>query len=624
MKHLKLKTLAFILGSTCLGLAAVFLNPSVTLAGETTADAKALIEKHVEWLGGWDALNQVEDLTFHGTISVAGLEGTLSVVVHAEGYQLTAYDLKVVKGTESVGPGDSWERNASGQIEDMGLEKVTNTRRSLNRIFNRHFKGQDVTVSLGDDEEKGGKTWKVVRFDYADGDRIEMFIDAKDGSSEWGRTTEDGTVSWAHFSNFKSVDGVRYGHQQEVIYGNAMQDQTVVWESVKVNSGVSPAHFKRPGDSSKVVRIQGDMASTEWIPMELYFGAYIFFEGTVNGQATDIILDSGAGMTCLDKSVAEALGLEAEGTLPARGTGGMSEAGIVNDVSITVGSLEVGPLTVATIDLGEVAYRLGRDLPVILGKEVFANMIVDIDYPNSRIRFHEPEGFSDHGDSHRLPILPADEGHKDVHISIEGREPALVGLDTGQGSALSIYAAYAEKENLLEGREKRSSRRGGGVGGSSIYTMITLKEVEIAGFKLKDIPVAIPTENRGGSFDTVKQDGNLGAGILRHFRVLFDYPHDCLWLEPGSNFDQPVARDKTGLGLTFQQTALEVSYVAPGSPAEEAGWKQGDQIHAIDGQQVDSNWWRQYGEWMLADDGKQITFTMKDDSKRKLVTKTYF
>ncbi|NNF07741.1 MAG: PDZ domain-containing protein [Candidatus Eisenbacteria bacterium] len=624
MKHLELKTLALILGSTCLGLAAVFLNPSVTLGGEVPADAKALIEKHVEWLGGWDALNQVEDLTLQGTISVAGLEGTLSVVVHGEGYQLTEYDLKVVKGTESVGPGDSWERNASGQIEDMGLEKVTNTRRSLERIFNRHFRGHDVTVSVGDDEEKGGKRWKVVRFDYADGDRIEMFIDANDGSSEWGRTTQDGSVSWVHFSNFKIVDGVRYGHKQEVIHGNTMQDQTVVWESVKVNSGVSPVRFKRPGDSSKVVRIQGGEPSTEWIPMELYFGAYIFFKGTVNGLATDIILDSGAGMTCLDKPMVQALGLKAEGSLPARGTGGMSEAGIVNDVSITVGSLEVGPLTVATIDLGEVAYRMGRDLPVILGKEVFATMIVDIDYPNSRIRFHEPNSFSDHGDARRLPILPADEGHKDVHISIEGREPALVGLDTGQGSALSMYAAYAEKESLLDGRKMRSSRLGGGVGGSSIYTMITLKEVEIAGFKLKDIPGAIPNENRGGAFDTVKQDGNLGAGILRHFRVMFDYPHDCLWLEPGANFDQPLARDKTGLGLTFQQSALEVSYVAPGSPAEQAGWKRGDRIHAIDGQQVDGNWWKQYGEWMLADDGTQITFTMKDDSKRKLVTKTYF
>jgi len=89
--------------------------------------------------------------------------------------------------------------------------------------------------------------------------------------------------------------------------------------------------------------------------------------------------------------------------------------------------------------------------------------------------------------------------------------------------------------------------------------------------------------------------GNLGAGILTRFRVIFDYAHDCLWLEPRPGTDiLPFERNRSGLLTDRREGALEVLFVAPGSPAEAAGWKTGERITAVDGMPVGPayvSWW---------------------------------
>ena len=117
--------------------------------------------------------------------------------------------------------------------------------------------------------------------------------------------------------------------------------------------------------------------------------------------------------------------------------------------------------------------------------------------------------------------------------------------------------------------------------------------------------------------DTTRQAGNLGAGLLNRFRVLFDYGNTKLWLEPGPapGFAAPLPRDRTG--LQFEVAAapggagpsssgineLVVIFVAPGSPAKEAGWVEGERVKALDGEPVGPDWWRVVTRWSRAEDG---------------------
>jgi hypothetical protein len=588
-------------------------------------EAAPVIEKYVAWLGGWQELDSLRDLSLEGAVEVAGLKGTLSLRLRQDGRQRTEYDLKVIKGVDAVDGDDAWALNASGQVEDLGRAKVLNAQRSLDRAFNRHLRGEGVEVTRPADEDKDGRTWAVLRFTYPDGDQYDILVDAATGESAWARDTTDGHVAWSHESDIREVDGHRFAFRQDTIAEQAIENQTVTWTSVKANTGLGDDVFHRPGATAanKLVHLPAGVTATAWLPIELHLERYIYLKGTVDGVPTDILLDSGAGMTVLDTAMAKKLGRESKGAMPAQGVGGTTTAGLVEGITIELGELTLGPVVAATLDLGDIGKRLGRDMPVILGKEVFQDLIVDLDYPNQRIRFLDPATFTYDGAGHRLEVLPADDGHKLVKLAIEGLPEATVMLDTGQGNALTLFRRYTDDNSLLDGR-RQSKAVGGGVGGSMEIVLARVAKVTIAGYEMLDVPTSFHRQDVGGAFDTAKLAGNLGAGILGRFRVVFDYPHDCLWLEPGQDFAAPQSRDRTGLAPHPDGAALVIDYIAPGSPAEAAGWQQGERVTALDGRPVDANWWKQWAVWSRAAAGTTVKLTMADGSVRELRLADYY
>lgn len=586
-------------------------------------DAAPLLARHVAWLGGEAALDALRDLTFEGTIRVAGLSGPLSVSARRDGRQRSEVDLKVLRSVETIAGDEGWERNASGQVEPMGREKVVRERRSLERAFFRHLFGEGAAVRRASDEEKGGRSWAVLRFTYPDGDTYDLFVDPETGASTHSRSVVDGRTTVTTLSDLRVVSGLRVAFRQETEGESARQAQQVAWEKVAVNAGLPDSFFARPDARASLVRWAPGRTATAWTPIELHRNRYVYLRGEVNGVPTDIVLDSGAGMTVVDRALAAKLGLRVEGELEARGTGGNVGAGLTSGLVVKVAGAEVGPLAAAVLDLEGVGRRLGRPLPLILGKELFHAAVVDLDYPAARLRLLDASSFRYEGPGRKLALEPAEDGHRSVRLTVEGGEPALVGLDTGQGGALTLFRHFAEERGLLAGR-RVSETLGGGVGGATTSKVATLRSVGIAGYELRGVPASFHADDVRGAFDTKRQDGNLGAGILARFRVLFDYAREAIWLEPGPRLDAPFAKDKTGLVAEWKDGALAVAFVASGSPAEAAGWKTGERIAALDGAPSGEDFARTFTAWAEAPAGRVVTFTMADGAERRLVLAEYF
>lgn len=605
------------------GAGRLVARPEVPGADSTAADAASLVERHVAWLGGWPALDAMKDLSLAGTIRVAGLSGSLAVRARRDGRQRTEVDLKVLRSVEVLAGDEGWERNASGQIEPMGRDKVRLQRRTLDRTFGRHLRGDGVAMSVAGTETRGGRTWSVLRFTYPDGDVYDLLVDPATGESRYERSIVDGRRTWTTSSDVRLVNGVRIAARQEIEGETDRQAQSLVWEDVAVNRGLDDTLFVSPAPAGSLVRLPAGRTTTDWVPVDLYRKRYVYLAGELNGVPTDVVLDSGAGMTVLDRALAEKLKLRPEGDLEARGTGGNVGAGLVGGLTLRGAGVEVGPISAAVIDLSDVGRRLGRPLPVILGKELFHALVVDLDYPRSRLRLHDAASFRYEGPGRKVDLLPAEDGHKSLRISIEGGEPIVVGLDTGQGGALSVFRHYADARRLLEGRPVSESR-GGGVGGATISKLATLRSVSIAGYELRSVPATFQTTDVGGAFDTKRQEGNLGAGILARFRVLFDYSRSALWLEPGPLLAAPFPKDKTGLDLDWVDGALVVEHVAPGSPAAAAGWKTGERVTALDGEPASPDSWRTELRWAEAEAGAKVRLTLEDGTERTLVLAEYY
>jgi C-terminal processing protease CtpA/Prc len=86
-----------------------------------------------------------------------------------------------------------------------------------------------------------------------------------------------------------------------------------------------------------------------------------------------------------------------------------------------------------------------------------------------------------------------------------------------------------------------------------------------------------------GAFIDPYVAGNVGAGVLKRFNVIFDYGRQQLIFERNANYSLPDNYDRAGMWLNLKDGAFQVVDVVKAGPAEEAGLKSGDSILAIDG-----------------------------------------
>lgn len=254
-------------------------------------------------------------------------------------------------------------------------------------------------------------------------------------------------------------------------------------------------------------------------PLEL-FNERPFLAITINGERATALLDSAAEMTMLDDDFADRLGLAATGGATAHGSGAQAMAARFADHVAIVAAGTTLDQRVAILDLGEVSSRLlGRNVDMLLGRELFDSARLRIDYRAGTI-----ERFDGAPGGVRLP-LGEHRGIPTVPASVEGQEPVQAVFDTGNGTQVLIGRAYAERIGLTAPERIVERRSGGGLGGARDRDIVVLRELSVAGRTFRDVRAAIDP-------GATASDLNFGTAILRHFRVVTDFPNRSIWLEP--------------------------------------------------------------------------------------------
>lgn len=241
---------------------------------------------------------------------------------------------------------------------------------------------------------------------------------------------------------------------------------------------------------------------------------------TVNGHPVTALLDSAAEMSIIDDDAAVRLGLTVTGSATAHGSGAAAmEARFADHVAVE--AVGVGlELRAGILDLGEVSGRLlGRPVEMLLGRDLFDNARLRIDYQAGTIELFEgePRGV-------RLP-LGEHRGIPTVPAAVEGHAPVQTVLDTGNGGAILIGRAYARRIGLFAPGRIVGRETGGGLGGALDRDVVILRSFTIAGRTFTDVRATIdPGETAS--------DLNIGTSILRHFILTTDFAGHQVWLEP--------------------------------------------------------------------------------------------
>jgi hypothetical protein len=579
-------------------------------------DLKQVLDRHLAWRGG-AAYAATQSIAFKGAVHAAGLNGQLESWSDRTGRVRGAYSLGPISLTQTVAA-EAWSQR-DGVVEALATEAAEDLRHRAAIEFAAAY--DPKIARLIGSEARDGRTWAVVRL-LPGTDVYDAFIDPTSGQLLGFRIVEDRRARFLKLGDWRTVDGVRVPFLREETSDTPGELTRVSVQSVEINKPMADERLARP-QSRRVATFKGGAASTGPMTFDFFRGNRIYIPAKVNGHDVKVLLDSGAETSVLDRAWADAHGIKSEGQVTAIGTGGQAQAAFAGDVSFEVGSLRLQNLNVATLDLSAISKQLGAPLPVILGAEVFKQLIVDIDFETKQIAFHDPKGFKPPKGAVVVPVKSTSGGIRSVPVSIEGGPTVQVDFDIGNGSPFLISPAYWQPRNILEGRPS-SKVMSGAVGGMREQPIATLKTLTFGGVTFRDVPAIFQTAGNT-AVDSERSVGNVGLPILSRFRMITDYPNDRLFLVAHKDAAAlPFAKNRVGVRAVRDAAGLKVMHVAERSPAAAAGFKIGDVVAAIDGKPVDATFDVGAQAWQSAPAGTQIRLTMADGSVRIVQAHDYY
>ncbi|MFL6720802.1 MAG: aspartyl protease family protein [Sphingomonas sp.] len=353
------------------------------------------------------------------------------------------------------------------------------------------------------------------------------------------------------------------------------------------------------------------------IPFRLFRGNRIMVPVRINGHETQVMLDTGASMTTLNRSYARSIGLPEGFKIQAKGVGGITQAELVSGLTINVGGFQTSNASVAVMDLADLERNIGRSISGIVGRDFFNAAVISIDWAKQQIRVRSPDAFRPTADAAAIDLTRKGPFNT-IPISIAGAPPTEALLDIGNGGSLAVSRSYLNEHPELAGLRSAASQAGG-VGGMRSARLATIPQVALAGVRFAGVPAIFADS---GSDDDPTQMTNVGVGLLSKFRVDLDLGRSRIFLAPRR--DKPLfERDRAGVRFDLLGDRLKTRFVSPDGPAAAAGLKEGDEIVAVDGRRVSAAYY-DVGDWTKGPVGKQVVLDRADGSKIKVTLADYF
>lgn len=239
-----------------------------------------------------------------------------------------------------------------------------------------------------------------------------------------------------------------------------------------------------------------------------------------------MLLDTDTDPSAIDRKTADELGLRSS----ARGypaTGGGTEANIVHETwlpDVTVGNVKGKDVAAATIDLTKIGERLGRPVHGVLGYSFLKDRIIQIDYPNSMIRFHAQSPFPtiefspNMVDKIAVPFRREDGNVLIDSVFVNGKK-MIATLDTGSSGTFTLTPEAVELLGLVQ--EDGKSEESVGYNGRYEKGTGTLKSFRIGRLTIDSAPAAFWLPNTG--HDKKIFHVNIGNGFFKDFIMTFDF-----------------------------------------------------------------------------------------------------
>lgn len=296
----------------------------------------------------------------------------------------------------------------------------------------------------------------------------------------------------------------------------------------------------------------------------------IFLPVTVNRSRPSLFaLDTGSDVTSIDPAVAKEIGV----------TANQRVAVILPGMMLPFDSLP-------PVARNDFAADAGRSYEGTIGADFFSRVVVEIDYARQTVRAFDPNSYkyAGHGRIFPLTLWNGMPLVRAKMVTPRGKQvEADFGVDTGLVAGIVVSGKFSDAHKVFPTKGKPAQAYDPQLIGGESVSVYRLRSFDLGHWVASETIAELSRSKLAGT-DNPRLAGVIGAGLLRRFTVVLDYPHHQVIFEPNTHFKDYDEEDKSGIALVAKGSNLrtfEVVHVVPGTPAAAAGIQAGDIIAGV-------------------------------------------
>ena len=205
---------------------------------------------------------------------------------------------------------------------------------------------------------------------------------------------------------------------------------------------------------------------------------------------------------------------------------------VVSELTLNIGEVEGNGVSVLVVGDNQRLKRQFRNLNVhgIIGYELFARFVVEIDYHNKQVSFCEHEYYNFGDVYEQMPLIIQDtKPYIYASLKLKGKDKnyARLMLDTGSSTTMLL-----DKNPELDPHFTENKTVAVGLSGNIDGSVGSLEEIQIKSFKMKHIPVLL-VESSNFAEHNLKNEriGTVGGGLFLAYSIVFDYAHNKFYMK---------------------------------------------------------------------------------------------
>ena len=249
-----------------------------------------------------------------------------------------------------------------------------------------------------------------------------------------------------------------------------------------------------------------------------------------------MLLDTNTDPSAIDAATANELGLQV-GSKGYTASGGGTEQNTIHATrlqNVEVGGVVVKEVAAATIDLTKLSQKMGTTIQGVLGYTFLKDRIVQIDYPNSKLRFYAESPYpaiqnAPNAVNAAAFTLRREDGEVIIDPVYVNDQRMKATLDTGSSGTFSMTPEAVAALGLKPQAGDAGSLTSAGYNGEYQSQSGILKSVRLGRLAVESVPAQLWLPGTG--FDKRKFQISIGNGFFQDFMVTFDFKNKLVVLE---------------------------------------------------------------------------------------------